>query len=126
MRAIIFGITASILFASPTFAASTMSGKELTALLSQDKQLILGGPKEGYQGELNISKEGTAKGQVKLDSGDVIAIEGVWHIAGNKFCRTWKGGRDAGKEVCETWVKTGPTSVQVKNGKKDLGVNSWK
>ncbi len=111
--------------AFPAIAATAMTGKELTALLSNGKELSLGGPKEGYSGSLSISKDGTAKGQVKLESGDVIPIEGKWHIAGNKFCRTWKAGRDAGKEICETWNKTGPNSVRVMNGKRDLGLNSW-
>jgi len=111
--------------AMPAIAATAMTGKELTTLLSNGKELTLGGPKEGYSGTLSISKDGTAKGQVKLDSGDMIPIEGKWHIAGNKFCRTWKGGRDAGKEICETWKKTGPNSVRVMSGSRDLGVNSW-
>ena len=110
--------------AFPAIAATAMTGKELTALLSNGKELTLGGPKEGYAGMLSISKDGTAKGQVKLDNGDVIQIEGKWHIAGNKFCRTWKG-RDAGKEICETWNKIGPNSVRVMNGKRDMGLNSW-
>ncbi len=111
--------------ALPAVAATAMTGKELTDLLSNGKELILGGPKEGYSGTLLISKNGTAKGQVKLDSGDVIPIEGKWHIAGNKFCRTWLAGRDAGKQVCETWNKAGPNSVRVMTGKRDLGLNSW-
>ncbi|WP_105436495.1 hypothetical protein [Neorhizobium tomejilense] len=114
-----------VLFATQTIAATAMSGKELQTLLSNGKVLTLGGPKEGYSGELSIMKDGTAHGQVKLDSGNVIPIDGVWHISGNKFCRTWKEGRDAGKEICETWNKTGPKSVDVLNGKKGLGKNSW-
>lgn len=112
-------------FGTQAIAATAMTGKELQALLSNGKEIALGGPKEGYSGQLSIMKDGTAHGQVKLGSGDVISIDGVWHISGNKFCRTWKGGRDAGKEICETWNKTGPKSVTVLNGKKNLGKNSW-
>lgn len=72
-------------------AATAMIGKELQALLSDGKVIAMGGPKEGYSGELSLLKDGTAHGQVKLDSGDVISIDGVWHISGNTFCRTWKG-----------------------------------
>ncbi|MGR9203994.1 hypothetical protein ACU8OG_08615 [Rhizobium leguminosarum] len=125
MRKIFLAGLSVMFFGTQAFAATAMTGKELQALLSNGKELTLGGPKEGYAGQLSIMKDGTAHGQVKLDSGDVIPIEGVWHITGNKFCRTWKGGRDAGKEICETWNKTGPNSVRVLNGKKDLGKNSW-
>lgn len=111
--------------AGPALAATAMTGKELKALFANGKELTLGGPKEGYNGHLSVMKDGTADGSIKLDSGDVILVQGVWHINGNKFCRTWKAGRDAGKEVCETWDKTGPTSVHVKSGKRDLGNNSW-
>jgi hypothetical protein len=60
-------------------------------------------------------------GKVKLQDGTVIPIDGVWHLSGNKFCRTWKAGRDAGKEICETWNKAGKNSVHVMSEKKDLG-----
>lgn len=116
-----------ILVASPVIAtaADKMSGKELTALLSQGKHLTLGGKGEGYTGALDLTANGKGKGQATLDDGTVIPIEGAWHIKGNKFCRTWKGGRDAGKEVCETWVKSGAKAVKVMVGKEDMGVNSW-
>jgi hypothetical protein len=115
----------TLTLSSPALAASLMTGEELGALLANGKELTLGGPKDGYTGHLSLSKDGTANGEVKLGSGDVIPIEGRWHVSGNKFCRTWKGGRDAGKEICETWSKTGPQSVHVTSGKRDLGNNSW-
>lgn len=125
MRALAGLSIALMVAAGPTFAASAMTGKELSALLSEGKELTLGGPKDGYSGHLSVMKNGTARGEVKIQGGDVIPIEGRWHVAGNKFCRTWKAGRDAGKEVCETWNKTGPNSVHVTSGKRDLGNNSW-
>jgi hypothetical protein len=115
----------TITLSSQALAASSMTTKELTVLLANGKELTLGGPKDGYTGHLSVSKDGTANGEVKLQSGEVIPIEGIWHVAGNKFCRTWKGGRDAGQEICETWSKTGPQSVHVTSGKRDLGNNSW-
>ncbi|MDR7148024.1 hypothetical protein [Rhizobium sp. BE258] len=124
MRAVILGFAVAFV-GSHALAAGAMTGKELSALLAGGKDLTLGGPTEGYSGELHVMKDGSANGQVKLKSGDVIPIEGKWEIKGNKFCRTWKGGRDAGKEICETWVKSGPNTVHAMNGKKDLGVNSW-
>lgn len=113
------------LMSTQALAASVMSETDLKALLGDGKTLTLGGPKDGYSGSLNLTKDGHGSGSIKLSSGDVISIEGVWRINGNKFCRTWKGGRDAGKEVCETWTKTGANSVHVTSGKKDLGNNSW-
>jgi hypothetical protein len=107
------------------WTAEKMSGAELTALLGSGKEIILGGPGQGYTGKLTLSKDGTGVGEVKLEDGTIIPIEGVWRIRGSKFCRTWKGGRDAGKQICETWIKTGPKSVSVKVGKDDKGVNSW-
>lgn len=117
--------TAFMLTASPLLAAEKMTGAELTMLLSSGKDLRLGGPGKGYSGTLSLTADGKGKGSVKLDSGDIIPIEGVWKIKKDRFCRTWKGGRDSGKEVCETWTKTGPTSVEVFVGKKDMGSNSW-
>ncbi|MDP9808455.1 hypothetical protein J2W42_001293 [Rhizobium tibeticum] len=125
MRVVISALATTLAICSPAAAAEKMTGKELTALLGQGKELMLGGPGKGYQGSLTLDANGTAMGQVKLDSGQVIPIEGVWAVKKDKFCRTWKGGRDAGKEICETWVKTGPKSVEVIVGKRDLGTNSW-
>jgi hypothetical protein len=117
------------MMATPLLAAEKMTGAELTTLLSNGKELRLGGPGKGYSGTLTLTADGTGKGtgrgSVTLDSGDVIPIEGVWTIKKDRFCRTWKGGRDAGKEVCETWTKTGPKAVEVFVGKKDMGSNSW-
>ncbi|MBY5741967.1 hypothetical protein [Rhizobium leguminosarum] len=124
-RIILTGL--SIMFlGTQAIAATAMIGKELQALFSNGKVIALGGPKEGYSGELSVLKDGTAHGQVKLDSGDVISIDGVWHISGNTFCRTWKGGRDAGKSVCETSNKTGQKSVSMLNGKESIGGNTWR
>jgi hypothetical protein len=127
MRVVIGVLAATLLIGGAAAAAEKqkMTGQELTALLGQGKELILGGPGKGYAGTLSLGADGKGKGQVKLDNGQVIPIEGVWAIKKDKFCRTWKGGRDAGKEICETWVKTGDKSVEVMVGKKDLGTNSW-
>ncbi|WP_431321575.1 hypothetical protein [Rhizobium sp. YTU87027] len=125
MRVLIGVIAMTVAICGPAAAAEKMTGEELTALLGRGKELILGGPGKGYAGSLTLDANGSGKGQVKLDNGQVIPIEGVWAIKKDKFCRTWKGGRDAGKEICETWVKTGPKSVEVMVGKRDLGVNSW-
>jgi hypothetical protein len=125
MRNILSVAVAALLMSGAADAAETMTGKELTTLLGHGKNLILGGPGKGYAGSLSLSADGKGKGQIKLDSGDVIPIEGVWAIKKDRFCRTWKGGRDAGKQICESWVKTGPKSVEAMVGKKDLGTNSW-
>jgi hypothetical protein len=125
MRNILSVAVAALLISGVAEAAETMTGKELTTLLGHGKNLILGGPGKGYAGGLSLSADGKGKGQIKLDSGDVIPIEGVWVIKKDRFCRTWKGGRDAGKQICESWVKTGPKSVEAMVGKKDLGTNSW-
>lgn len=126
MRNYVFGLLTALLISTPALAAEKMKGAELSALLANGKEIILGGPGKGYSGTLNLTADGKGKGQVTLESGDVIQIEGVWKIKKDHFCRTWKGGRDAGKEVCETWTKTGPNAVNVTAGKKDLGNNSWK
>jgi hypothetical protein len=125
MRRILHVASAILLIAGTAEAAETIKGTELTALLGHGKDLILGGPGKGYAGSLALSADGKGKGQIKLDNGDVILIEGVWVISKDKFCRTWKGGRDAGKQICESWAKTGPKSVEAMVGNKDLGSNSW-
>lgn len=105
-------------------AGKKMKGAELTELLSGGKTIQLGGPGEGYAGELTLSADGKGSGSAKTDDGTVIKLEGVWAIKGDKFCRTW-ADLDGGKEVCETWVITGKNKVDVMNGKKRLGVNHW-
>lgn len=124
MRKQIIGLTILLSLCTTTQAATAMTGKELTALLSEGKLLMLGGPKEGYTGELTLAKDGTGHGEAKTTDGKVIKIDGTWRIKGNKFCRTWKA-LDGGKEVCETWNKVGEKSVRVMVGKNDVGLNSW-
>ena len=102
-----------------------MTGAELTALLKDGKTLTLGGAGLGYTGELVINKDGTARGEGKTDKGQTFSIEGKWVIKGSQFCRTWQGGRDSGKQVCETWVVTGPKTVKAMVKGKQIGVNSW-
>lgn len=125
MKRVLVSAIAVTFIASAALAASAMSAKEMSGLLSNGKEITLGGPSEGYTGHLSLNKDGTGHGQVKLLDGTVVPIDGVWRLSGNKFCRTWKAGRDAGKEICETWNKAGKNSVHAMNGKKDLGVNSW-
>lgn len=125
MRTPLATFIASMILATSTIAAEKMTGKELTALLANGKEILLGGEGKGYKGNLVLTKDGKGKGHVTLDSGEIIPIEGVWKIQKNRFCRTWKGGRDAGKQVCETWVKTGPKAVEVMVGKKSVGNNYW-
>lgn len=126
MRAIILGILLSVASIETTLAADAMTGRELRDLLGQGKELILGGKTMGYTGRLVLSANGTGLGQAKLNDGTTVPIKGIWHIKGNNFCRTWEAGRDAGKEICELWVKSGKNSVRVMVGKKEYGVNSWK
>jgi hypothetical protein len=125
MRALIAILLATMTIATSAAGAEKMKGKELSALLSNGKEIMLGGEGKGYSGTLMLTKDGKGKGQVKLENGDVIPIEGVWKIKKDRFCRTWKGGRDAGKEVCETWIKTGPKAVEVMVGKENKGNNYW-
>lgn len=104
--------------------AEDLRNEDLKALFSNGKTLQLGGEGTGYSGTLNVSSDGTAKGQAKTDAGENIAINGTWRIDGNRFCRTWKG-LDNGKEVCERWESIAPNKVEVYNGKDMIGVNSW-
>jgi hypothetical protein len=101
-----------------------MTGDEMNALLSSGKTLSLGGKGQGYAGTLVLSADGKGEGSAKPDSGGQIKLSGTWKITGDKFCRIW-ADLDDGKEVCETWVKAGPSSVKVMKGKKQIGMNSW-
>lgn len=101
-----------------------MTEEELSALTANGITLKLGGEGMGYQGELALAADGTAKGGAKMDNGNELSIAGTWAIKDGKFCRTW-ADLDGGKEVCETWIKTSDNSVEVYNGDQMLGVNSW-
>lgn len=103
---------------------TAMTNDELTALTANGVTLVLGGDGMGYNGELALAADGTAKGGAKMDNGNELSIAGTWSIKDGKFCRTW-ADLDDGKEVCETWIKTSDNSVEVYNGDQMVGVNSW-
>jgi hypothetical protein len=123
---IVAALAGTLFFLVPAQAADQkMTGAQLTALLSQGKTLTLGGPGTGMSGELTISADGTAVGHGQGDKGFKFDIEGVWKIKGDQFCRTWKGGRDSGKEVCETWIVVAPNKAKIMANGKDIGLKSW-
>lgn len=119
-------ISLAVIFAVPALAQTkgALSGSQLEALTKDGFNVMLGGAGKGYFGNLKLSKNGWGEGSAKTDAGQTIKIEGTWVIRDGKFCRTWKE-LDRGKEVCETWVAISPRSVDVYNGKKRIGVNSW-
>ncbi len=105
-------------------ADKTLNEADLTTLLAGGKTLGLGGKGMGYSGTITLTADGKGDGSAKTDGGTVITINGTWRIKGDRFCRTWKD-LDDGKEVCETWRLTSPNHVDVYNGKKKIGANSW-
>ena len=112
---------------SPCIAMSSetqMTGTQLNQLLGEGITLTLGGEGEGYKGELLLNADGTGKGQALTDKGKKMRIEGTWEIVGNEFCRVWKEV-SKGKKVCERWIIIGDNKVEVRNGDKRIGVNSW-
>jgi hypothetical protein len=118
--AMIFGA-----FLTAAAAEETMTGAQLTELLSQGKTIKLGGPGMGYSGELVLTADGTGRGEAKTEDGkNTFVLEGTWVIKGDTFCRSWAAFND-GKEVCETWIMTEPNKVRVTVDGKDVGVNSW-
>ncbi|KQV35673.1 MULTISPECIES: hypothetical protein [unclassified Rhizobium] len=125
VSAMLLAVLTTILGLHPADAADkTLKAADLKELLGNGKTLALGGKGMGYTGTLNLSADGKGEGSAKTDGGDVITISGTWHIQGDKFCRTW-AGLDKGKEVCETWRLTSPNHVDVFQGKKKIGANSW-
>jgi hypothetical protein len=116
-----FGVLAT---ASHAQSCKALSTDQLAQLTSKGVTLKLGGEGEGYSGSLKLNKNGSAKGGATTDAGDKISIAGKWRIADNKFCRTWSDLND-GKEVCETWCLVSGSSVDVYNGNRKIGVNSW-
>ena len=118
---LLFTLAASAALAQ---GGAPMTEEELSALTANGITLKLGGEGMGYQGELALAADGTAKGGAKMDNGNELSIAGTWAIKDGKFCRTW-ADLDGGKEVCETWVKTSDNSVEIYNGDQMLGVNSW-
>ena len=122
---LLLAATAMAVVTTASAADETMTGVQLTELLSAGKTIKLGGPGMGYSGELVLTPDGKGKGEAKTEDGSkTFAIEGTWEIKGDAFCRTWTD-LDEGKEVCETWVMTEPKKVKVMNGENELGVNSW-
>lgn len=126
MKNVVSALLVFHVFSSATNAqsGSPMTGEELTALTANGITLQLGGSGMGYAGELVLTNDGKGDGGVTMDNGDKLSIVGTWAIKDGKFCRAWQD-LDDGKEVCETWMKTSDRSVEVYNGDKMLGVNSW-
>jgi hypothetical protein len=114
----------ALFVAAPALAEDAMTNAELTQLLSGGKTIGLGGPGEGYNGELTLNPDGTGKGTAKTDDGKVLTLTGTWRIDGDHFCPTWQEFND-GKEVCETWIKDGPSKVKVMKDGEQIGVNYW-
>lgn len=104
--------------------AKDLENEDFKALLTGGKTLQLGGEGMGYSGTLTVSSDGTAKGAAMPDGGREIVVNGTWRIEGNRFCRTWEAV-DQGKEVCERWELVAPNKVEVYNGDKMIGTNSW-
>ena len=109
--------------ACETSQADNMSGEDLKALLSDGLTMKLGGPGEGYSGEVKLDPNGKGSGSAVLDNGKTLDITGIWEIVGDQFCREWRF--DDFKRTCETWRKTGPRRVDVLVDGKKVGVNSW-
>jgi hypothetical protein len=108
-------------FVTGASAGESMTGAQLTELLSAGKTIKLGGPGAGYSGELVLSPDGKGKGEATTDDKKKVKIQGTWVVKDDKFCRTWKG-IDKGKEVCETWLLVEPNRVKVL---LEIGTNSW-
>lgn len=127
MRTYIFGAAcAGILLAGTADAQSRnqMIQEQLTALTKSGRTLQLGGPGEGYGGELRLSRNGTGKGEAVTDDGNRLTLTGTWEIRDGEFCRAWEEFGD-GAEMCERWILTSPASVDVFLGDRKIGVNSW-
>jgi hypothetical protein len=71
----------------------------------EGKELILGGPGKGMPAVSCSLPMAPARAQSSSKAATLSRSKA--------FYRTWKDGRDAGKETCETWVKSGPKSVEV-------------
>lgn len=124
MRTNAMAVALAVMFAGcATSHADDMSGEDLKALLADGLTMKLGGPGEGYTGEVKLSLDGTGVGSAVLDDGKVLDIRGTWEVAGDQFCRNWQF--DDFKRTCETWRKVGPNRVDVLIGGKRVGVNSW-
>ena len=121
--AILILTSAAMLMVSGAANAEDMTGEELQALLADGLTLTLGGPGEGYTGELRLEPDGTGVGEATLENGRKLDISGTWTIEGDQFCRQWKFTDY--KEECETWRKLGSNKAEVIAGGDRIGLNSW-
>ena len=97
---------------------------QITKLLNNGEQLILGGPNEWYLGSLSLLADGTGEGKVTLNAGGKINFTGTWEVRNEKFYRIWSSIGDE-NEICETWLKTSANSVVVMANGEKIGVNLW-
>ena len=115
--------SAAILALAACATNGRLSGDDLRDLLADGLTLELGGPGEGYTGEVRLEPDGTGTGSAVLDSGQELDITGTWEIVGNQFCRKW--AYDDYKRTCETWKRVGSNRVDVLVGGERIGTNSW-
>ncbi len=106
-----------------TAGADHMTGAELQALLSQGRTLRLGGPEEGYSGEVRLAADGTGDGEVVFTNGRAMQFVGTWAVEGDRFCREWSFNEYL--RECETWRRLGDNKAEVFIDGKRVGLNSW-
>ena len=121
---ILLAIAASFVAGTASAQGKPMTQDQLERLTGKGVKLQLGGPSEGYSGELILTSDGRGRGTVVTDSGNTLTLTGTYEIRDGLFCRKWMEFDD-GAEACETWLlTTGNSSTVLLNGEK-IGVNSW-
>ena len=123
-RLLTFAFAASIAAGTALAQGKPMTQGQLEQLTGNGVKLQLGGPGEGYSGELILTADGRGSGAVTTDSGNKLTLTGTYEIRNGQFCRKWVEFND-GAEACETWLlTTGNSATVMFNGEK-IGVNSW-
>ena len=124
MRTLFTALALAIVLAAPGASrAEDMSGDKIRALIGDGITFKLGGPGEGYEGNIKLEPDGTGKGSAVLNNGKRLDVTGTWELEGDQFCRKW--AFDDYKRTCETWKMVGPNRIEVFVGGKRIGVNSW-
>ncbi len=124
MRTLFTALAPAIVLAAPGASrAEDMSGDEIRALIGDGITFKLGGPGEGYEGNIKLEPDGTGKGSAVLNNGKKLDVTGTWVLEGDQFCRKW--AFEDYKRTCETWKMVGPKRIEVFVGGKRIGVNSW-
>lgn len=99
---------------------------EMQALLGNGLTVTTRGVEDGgnwFTSRIVMTAAGGLSGTITPTGRGPLAVSGTWKLKGAQVCRTLKPYEP--KEVCETWLKSGPKEATIVIGGKVKTINKW-